>query len=54
MTRTVEIYFRDLTPEAQNRLLKEFETSAQEENWDVFPIAVIERELEEDQNSHML
>jgi len=54
MTKTVEIYFRDLNPKAQSRLLKEFETTAKEENWDVFPIAEIERKVEEDQNSHML
>ena len=48
MTRTVKIYFRDLTPESQDRLLKEFETSAQEENWDVFPFAEIEREVATD------
>jgi hypothetical protein len=47
MVRKFEIYFRDLAPEAQNRLLKEFETTAQEENWDVFPIAEIEREMED-------
>ena len=28
MIKKVEIYFRDLTPKAQNRLLKEFETTA--------------------------
>jgi len=54
MTKKVEIYFRDLTPKAQSHLLKEFETTAKEENWDVFPIAEIEREMEEDQDSHML
>lgn len=54
MTKKVEIYFRDLTPKAQSRLLKEFETTEEEENWDVFPIAEIEREMEEDQDSHML
>lgn len=47
MIRKVEINFRDLTPEAQSRLLKEFGTTAGEENWDVFPIAEIERELED-------
>jgi len=47
MVKKVEIYFKDLNPEAQNRLLKEFETSAQEENWDVYPIAEIEREMQE-------
>ena len=48
MTKKVEIYFRDLTPKAQSCLLKEFETSAEEENWDVFPIAEIEREMDND------
>jgi len=51
MVKKVEIYFRDLNPEAQGRLLKEFETTAEEENWDVFPIAEIEREVDEDRNS---
>jgi len=46
-TKTVEIYFGDLTPEAQEHLLQEFETSEKEENWDVFPITVIERDMEE-------
>ncbi len=46
MVKKVEIYFRDLTPDAQRRLLKEFETTAEEENWDVFPIAEVEREME--------
>ncbi len=50
MIITVEIYFRDLTPKAQSRSVKEFETSAEEENWDVYPIAVIEQKLEDDQN----
>ena len=48
MTKTVEIYFRDLTPKAQSHLLKEFPTSPEEENWDVVPIAEIEREFEDD------
>lgn len=48
MVKKVEIYFKDLTPEAQNRLLNEFETTAEEENWDVFPIAEIESEVEDD------
>jgi hypothetical protein len=54
MVKKVEIYFRDLNPKAQSHLLKEFETSAEEENWDVFPIAEIERELEDDKNSDNL
>ncbi len=47
MVKKVEIYFRDLNPEAQCRLLKEVQTTAKEENWDVFPIAEIEREIED-------
>ncbi len=43
-----EIYFSDLNPEAQQALLKAFQTAVQEENWDCIPIAVIERELEEE------
>jgi len=46
MVKKVKIFFRDLTPDAQGRLLKEFETTAEGENWDVFPIAEIEREVE--------
>ncbi len=46
MGKKFEIYFRDLNPEAQDRLLNEFETTAEEENWDVFPIGEIEREME--------
>jgi hypothetical protein len=45
---TFEIYFKDLTEEAQARLCEEFQTFPEAENWDVFPIAVIERELEEE------
>jgi len=47
MTRTVEIYFRDLTPDAQDHLLKEFRTTEEDENWDTIPIDVIEREIED-------
>ncbi len=41
--KVFEIYFNDLTKEAQEALLKEYETSVEEENWDIFPLAVIER-----------
>lgn len=47
MTKTVEIYFDDLKPEAQKRLLMTWNTSKNDENWDVFPLAVIEREVED-------
>ncbi len=46
MTKTVEIYFDDLTPEAQKRLMSKFETAADQENWETIPLAVIEREVE--------
>ena len=45
MIKKVEIYFDDLTLEAQMKLLEAFQTTPEEENWDVFPIAVIEREF---------
>ena len=47
MTNIFEIYFRDLTPEAQANLLEEFNTTEEDENRDTTPIAVIEREFEE-------
>ena len=47
MVKSFEIYFRDLNSEAQVQLLKEFETREEDENWDVFPIAVIDREMDE-------
>ena len=46
MTRKFEIYFRDLEPEAQTNLLGVFETTEEDENWDISPISVIEREIE--------
>ena len=48
MIKRVEIYFNDLELEAQANLLKAFETTDEDENWDIFPIAVIEREVEVD------
>ena len=47
MTKTVEIYFNDLILEAQAHLLEKFETTEEDENWDVFPIAMTEREIED-------
>jgi hypothetical protein len=41
-----EIYFDDLTPEAQDRLLETFKTAPQDENWYIAPLASIEREEE--------
>jgi hypothetical protein len=45
MNKTVEIYFDDLTVEAQENLLEKFDTTEKEENWDVFPITIIDREV---------
>lgn len=39
-----EIYFDDLTPEAQKRLMETFVTTREDENWDIAPLAIIERE----------
>ncbi len=45
MIRTVEIYFRDLEPEAQANLLDVFETKEEYENRDI-PISLIKRGIE--------
>jgi hypothetical protein len=45
-TTTFEIHFSDLTEDAQRRLCKAFGTTPREENWDVFPVTVIERDME--------
>ncbi|UCF94485.1 MAG: hypothetical protein JSW39_10105 [Desulfobacterales bacterium] len=47
MAKTVEIYSDDLTPEAQERLLRTFETDQDQENWESVPSAVIEREFDD-------
>ncbi len=44
MTVKIEIYFDDLKPEAQKDFLEKLDTTPEDENWDVFPIAVFERE----------
>ena len=49
MTTSFEIYFRDLTPKAQEALYKAFGIPEKEENWDVFPLAVIEIEREDNE-----
>lgn len=45
MIKKVEIYFNDLELEAQAKLLEAFETTEEDENWEIFPITVIEREV---------
>lgn len=44
----VEIYFDDLTPSAQKKVLEEAGiTGPKEANWDIFPIATYETEYTE-------
>lgn len=46
-SRTCEVFFRDLIPEAQQNLCEIFNTAEDNENWDVFPLFTLEREDEE-------
>lgn len=48
-TITIEIYYRDLIPKKQKELCESWHTTERDENWDVFPIASIEREMEENE-----
>jgi len=41
----VTTFYESVTIEAQENLLEEFDTTKREENWDVFPITVIDREV---------
>jgi len=45
--KSFSIYYHDLVPSAQMELCEEFDTTAEEENWDSFPLTVIERREEE-------
>ena len=47
MVKSFEIYFDDLNTDAQVQLLTTFDTREDDENWDAFPIAVIDREMDE-------
>lgn len=48
----MNLYFKDLTPEAQAVLLKEAGIkSPQEMNWDVFPITELDFDNEDDDNN---
>ena len=49
MQVTFEIFFRDLTKEAQAELLRLFHTTEEAENWEVFPLAMIDREEDEEE-----
>jgi len=44
VNKAFEIYYYDLTEEAQKRLCETFSTSVEEENWEVIPLSIIERE----------
>ena len=39
-----EIYFDDLRPDVQQRLSNKLDTSPEDENWDLVPLAVFARE----------
>ena len=49
MMITYEIFYHDLTEEAQLLLCEALNTTPEEENWDSFSLAVIQREAEEDE-----
>jgi hypothetical protein len=42
--KTFQIFFRDLNQEAQKNLCEAFNTTEQDENWEVFPLFILERE----------
>lgn len=43
-----DIYYEDLNKEAQEALCKAFGTTPEEENWDMVPLASIQREEDEE------
>jgi len=40
---TFNIYFHDLREDCQKELCEIFKTTPEKENWDVFPITIIQR-----------
>ena len=47
MGKTVEIMFDDLVEDKKEEILKEFAIGSPDEmNWDIFPIATVEMEME--------
>jgi hypothetical protein len=48
VTVSFNIYFEDLTKDAQNELLLAFNTTEKGENWDSQPLFIIEREVEDE------
>jgi len=47
MGKLFEIYYHDLNEDVQKDLCEAWETSEEEENWEISPLAVIEREMED-------
>ena len=44
---TLELYFSDLSPEAQARVLEFYQLESERDmNWDVVPLATLERDEE--------
>ena len=50
MNKTFEIFYDDLTEEAQKRLCEAFSTSAEVEYWEVIPLSIIEKEDDDESN----
>ena len=47
---TFELYFSDLTPEAQTRVLEFYQIESQEDmNWDVVPLVTLERDADSEE-----
>jgi Fic family protein len=44
------IYFQDLTKKAQKQLCEALHTTEKEENWDAFPLFIIERYAEDQED----
>jgi hypothetical protein len=42
--KTFEIFFSDLNEDSKKELCREFDTSEEEENWEVSPLCVIYKE----------
>jgi len=45
--RSFELFYDDLHSHAQHRLCSALHTTPEENNWDVFPIAIIESNTDE-------
>ncbi len=48
--KTLDLYFNDLTPEAQARVLEFYQLESQADmNWDVVPLVILERNGESEE-----